>query len=367
MTRPIYIFAGGGTGGHLYPGLAVAEEVVRAQPEAQVVFACSDQEIDRHILKPQPYAFVPQPVRPLPRRPGAVWGFLRTYAPSALQARQMVADLRPVAVLGLGGFAAGPVLCRAAKRGIRTGLLNPDAVPGKANRLLARRVDAIFTQYTLTAERFAARVRPKVRVVGCPVRAAFATAARDQAVAHFGLRSDRRTLFVNGGSLGAASVNEAVAYLAGDLAALSDTWQIVHVTGRSKLSAPPGAFAGLHVCRLEYCERMDLAYAVADLALSRAGASTTAELAATGTPAVLMPYPHHADQHQRLNASALADIGAAAVCDDAQDPVRNAEALRRVLLPILGQAKELERMRAAARRSHGPDAARRVARWLAGQ
>ena len=366
MADPIYIFAGGGTGGHLYPALAVAEELAAIQPAARVVFACSNRPIDRQVLEPLPYAFVPQPVLPLPRRPGGWWAFARAYAASALQARQMVRDLRPAAVLGLGGFAAGPVVCRAAREHVRVGLLNPDAVPGKANRMLARRVEAIFTQFELTTGRFPAGARGKVRPVGCPVRRAFALAGRDEAVSHFGLRSDRRTLLVNGGSLGAASINEAVGLLAGELAELADTWQVLHVTGPSKQApAPAAARPGVHL--LEYCHRMDLAYAAADLALSRAGAATTAELAATATPAVLMPYPYHADQHQRLNAAALAEAGAAVICDDAKDPAANAERLRQVLLPILEDPARLTEMARAAAGLGSRNAAAVVARWLTGE
>ena len=365
MASPTYILAGGGTGGHLYPGLAVAAELTSRQPEAQVVFACSDRPIDRRILEPTPYAWAPQPVRPMPRRIAGWPAFLRAYLSSALQARQMVADLRPVAVLGLGGFAAGPVVCRAARAGVPTGLLNPDAVPGKANRLLARRVRVIFTQFEGTAEHFGRLGAAKVRRVGCPVRREFATADRQEASRHFGLRPDRKTLLVNGGSLGAESINEAIGRLGAELDELAGTWQLLHVTGPSKAAAEAEA-GEMHVRVLEYCRRMDLAYAAADLSLSRAGAATVAELRATGMPAVLMPYPYHADQHQRLNAAALSEAGAAVICADARDADRNAETLRRTLLPILREPARLESMRLAASRDRPAHAAETVAGWLVG-
>ncbi len=367
MGAPIYIFAGGGTGGHLYPGLAVADELRRRRPDARVVFACSNRDVDRHILEPTGWGIVVQPVRPIPRGPLDLPGFLRAYAASWRQARQMVRDLRPAAVLGLGGFAAAPVVARAAGEGVRTGLLNPDAVPGKANRLLARRVDAVFTQFSATARCFPPRLREKVRRVGCPVRAAFAEADRDEAVRHFELDPARKTLLVNGGSLGAASINEAVEALAGDLAPLGDTWQLLHVTGRDKGGAPPAMPEGLLVRRLDYCRRMDLAYAAADLALSRSGAVTVAELTATATPAVLMPYPYHADRQQTLNAADLCSAGAAVICDDAKAPAPNADALRRTLLPILGEPPRLAAMTAAAVTASGQAATCAVAAWLLGE
>jgi UDP-N-acetylglucosamine--N-acetylmuramyl-(pentapeptide) pyrophosphoryl-undecaprenol N-acetylglucosamine transferase len=366
VTGPIFIFAGGGTGGHVYPGLAVAGELVRLRPDARIVFACSDRPIDRHILEPTPYAIVPQPVQPLPASVAAAARFIRCYLASALQARQMIADLGPSAVLGLGGFAAAPVVCRAAKCGTRTAMLNPDAVPGKANRMLARRADAIFTAFAATADKFPAAVRAKVHHVGCPVRRSFMEADRPQALDHFGLRGDRKTLVINGGSLGAASINQAVALLADELGELGGVWQVLMITGRDKSGPALEARGGLCVRTLDYCERMDLACAAADLSLGRAGAGTVAELAATATPAVLMPYPYHADQHQRLNAAELCQAGAAIIVEDAGSPETNAARLRETLLPILRDPARLDTMRQAARSVKGAGAAERVARWLLG-
>ena len=364
--EPIFILAGGGTGGHVYPGLAVAGELVRLRPDAGIVFASSDRPIDRYILESTPHAIVPQSVQPLPPRIPAVWKFLRCYLSSALQARRMVADLRPAAVLGLGGFAAAPILCRAARVGVRTGMLNPDAVPGKANRMLARKADAIFTAFSSTADEFPPAVRAKVHHVGCPVRRAFVEVDRAQAIEHFGLRGDRKTLVINGGSLGAASINQAAALLAGELAESAEQWQVLHITGKDKAGAALEASGGLHVRVIEYCRRMDLAYAAADLSLGRAGAGTVAELGATATPAVLMPYPYHADQHQRLNAAELCRCGAAVIVDDAKTPETNARRLGETLLPILRDPARLGRMHQAAKSIEGTHAAETVARWLLG-
>ncbi|HUT56343.1 MAG TPA: UDP-N-acetylglucosamine--N-acetylmuramyl-(pentapeptide) pyrophosphoryl-undecaprenol N-acetylglucosamine transferase [Phycisphaerae bacterium] len=364
MSKDVYILAGGGTGGHLYPGLAVAEELLRLDGEARVVFACSNRPIDRRILEPTAYAMVPQPIRPAPGLRSA-WGFLRSYVASAFQSRQMVCDLRPAAVLGLGGFAAVPLVRAAWKAGIPTGLLNPDAVPGKANRFLARRARAVFVQFASTADCFGAGLRERIRHVGCPVRCGFLTARRDDALRALGLAADRRTLLVNGGSLGAQSINQAFEALAAELDELADTWQVLHVTGHEKggrgQAAAPGS---IEVRALEYCHRMELAYAAADLALCRAGASTIAELSATGTPAVIMPYPFHADQHQRLNAQALAGAGAAEIVDDRADQAANAAALRQSLLPLMRDADRLEAMSQAARNLANPHAARQVAQWM---
>jgi UDP-N-acetylglucosamine--N-acetylmuramyl-(pentapeptide) pyrophosphoryl-undecaprenol N-acetylglucosamine transferase len=354
----------------LYPGLAVAERLAQLLPDSKIVFACSNRPIDRRILDPLPYPVVPQPVRPIPRGPRG-WGkFILTWVRSNLQAREIIRDLRPVAVLGLGGFAAAPLVRAAAKEGIPTGLLNPDAVPGRANRFLAKRVDVIFTQFDGTRDAFPPPLQEKIRCVGCPVRGGFSGAGRDEGVRHFALREDRKTLLVLGGSLGAESINAAIAALAGDLDELEEDWQLLHITGpekgRTPILSPTCPLKRIQTCCLEYCDRMDLAYAAADMVLSRAGAGTVAELAAASTPAVLLPYPHHRDQHQHLNALALTDPGAALLVGDSIDPTANAEALRAVLLPLLRDSVRLEDMHRAARTVVTPDAAGEVASWLAG-
>ena len=367
MSRSIYILAGGGTGGHLYPGLAVARQLLELADDALVVFACSDRAIDRRILQATGHCFVCQPVRPLPRRAREAPGFLRAWMGSKVLASRLVKDLKPKAILGLGGFAAAPVIS-AASESVRCGLLNPDAVPGKANRYLARRVAAIFTQFESTELSFRPSLRRAVRCVGCPVRGELVGADRMEAISSFGLRPDRKTLLVLGGSTGAASINEAIGALAEDLDAVAESWQLLHITG------PGGKFDAdqayrkrrLGVRTIKYCDRMDLAYAAADLALCRGGASTIAELAATSTPALVMPYPHHRDLHQARNAAALVEAGAALCVDDARSLSVNLDTLRVNLLPLLSDPSRLAAMKSATGQLAKPDAAAQVARWLAG-
>jgi UDP-N-acetylglucosamine--N-acetylmuramyl-(pentapeptide) pyrophosphoryl-undecaprenol N-acetylglucosamine transferase len=279
----------------------------------------------------------------------------------------MVAELKPAAVLGLGGFAAGPVVCRAAGAGIAVGLLNPDAVPGKANRYLAARADVIFTQFPSTMESFPRKLHNRIRCVGCPIRASLTAADRLEAIGHFQLRPDRKTLLIFGGSLLAEVMGEALELLVDDLFPLAETWQILHITASPRATRIEAELTrrGLTVRTQGYCDRMDLAYALADLVLARAGAVTVAELAATGRPAVLMPYPNHADQHQLLNAAALASAGAAIVCPDVRNAFLNAAALREHLLPVMRDDTRRIAMRQAAARAGKPAAARDVAMWLA--
>jgi len=362
----MFIFAGGGTGGHLYPALAVAQQLIEARDDAGVVFACSNRPIDRRILAPLDYAIVPQPIRPLPRNLRSVPGFLLAWWRSRTIARRLLDDLKPAAVLGTGGFAAAPLVRQAAKAHLPTALLNPDAVPGKANRYLAGHADVVFTQFDSTVKHFAADIASRVRSVGCPIRGGFATADRDEAAGFFNLDPNRRTLLVNGGSQGAANINEAVAMLGDELDRFAGDWQMLHITGLSYVeevndSDGPGSIPTL---LLKYCDRMDLAYAAADLALCRGGASTAAELTASGTPAVIMPYPYHADDHQRLNAGPLESAGAAIVCTDAADATANTKMLRDQLLGLMDDPQRLEQMHQAAISQAHPDAAKEIAAWM---
>ncbi len=366
MSSPTYIIAGGGTGGHMYPGLAVADQVTRNDPAAVVAFACSNRTIDRDILAATDYAAIPQPTRPLRRNPFAMPPFLWAWFRSLRLARCVLDDLKPVSVLGLGGFAAGAMVCEAARRSIPTAILNPDIVPGKANRYLARRVDVIFTQFSSTAEEFPADVRHKVRKVGCPTRPGLVEGSPVEAYRYFNLDPDRRTLLVFGGSILAESVTDTVCLLADDLDEFAEDWQVLAVVGADKLDSVRQVFnnRAFTATVLEYCHRMDLAYAIADCAVTRGGAGTVAELSATATPAVVMPYPHHADRQQYRNIAELVEAGCVKMVDDRGVASINVEKLRDTLIPLLRDATRLGAVQYAAEEYSGLNAAEAVADWM---
>jgi undecaprenyldiphospho-muramoylpentapeptide beta-N-acetylglucosaminyltransferase len=363
---PTFIFAGGGTGGHLAPALAVVEEIKADCPQAVILFLCTDKPVDAKFLDAAGHGRVIQPIRPLPHSPLAWPDFYLRWRRSLALAGAVLRDTRPAAVLGLGGYAAGPAVRQAARRAIPTALLNPDGVPGKANRYLARRVDAVFTQFEGTAACFPAAVRPRIRAVGCPVRRSLMSGDRGRILAAIRLRSDRQTLAVMGGSLGAETINRAILGLAADLAGRADRWQVLHVTGAGKAAAVREVYqsAGVPAGILEFCSTMGDLYAAADLVVGRAGANSVAELAVTGTPSVLLPYPFHRDRQQHHNAAPLAAAGAAVIVDDAADPAINADRLRAGLLPLLDCPQRLTAMAVAARSLARPAAAREVVHWM---
>ena len=286
MSRPIYIFAGGATGGHLYPAIAVADELKRLQPDAQIVFACSHYDIDKRVLSSSPYACIPQPIRPLPKRVEMIPGFLGSLLSSWHLAKRILRDLQPRAVVGTGAFAAVPVTLCSAKAGIPTALINIDAVAGRANRHLARKVEVVFVQFERTGDTLPRSAR--VVKVGCPVRRELLQGNAEEARRVWELSPHRKTLLIMAGSLGARNINQAVAAIADDLDELADDWQVLHICGPGKRADLEGKVGKKirHVI-MEYCQWMALAYAVSDLVLARAGASTIGELAALSKPAVL--------------------------------------------------------------------------------
>ncbi|MBT3279039.1 MAG: hypothetical protein HN909_08960 [Phycisphaerales bacterium] len=361
-----YIFCGGGTGGHLYPGLAVAEELGRQQPDAQVVFACSDRSVDETILGPTPFSYLAQPTRPFRKNPLMWPGFLLAWNKSIRQARAMLDEVQPKAVLGLGGFAGAAVAIQAAKRGIPTALLNPDGVPGKANLYLAEKVDRIFTQFEQTRNCFSASLRSKVRTVGCPIRAGILDADRLEALEYYQLRPDRKTILVFGGSALAVSIVETMAQFREELGIRSEHWQILIAVRGDRNMEVQRMFngCGIHAKVVPYFDRMDLAYAAGDLAVVRGGACTIAELAALGIPAVIFPYPHHADRQQFINAAPLVEAGQAIVIEDTSSGVLNAKAMRAEVSEILDQPEWLAAMTKHPSRQEALAAAHDVAQWL---
>jgi len=356
--RRIFL-AGGGTGGHLYPGLAVAEALRWRCPDVAIAFSCTRKAIDRAILDAQPY-----PVRPLdarPFRPGAPWtwpAFALGLVHAGNQARRRLREFCPDVVVGLGGYGSYAPVRVGQKYGVATCVLNPDIVAGRANRRLAARADRVFCQFEETFK----ALGPVARLTGCPVRPSLLEATREEGLAAFGLDPSRSTLLVTGASLGARTVNRAVVAMLRQRG-LPAGWQVLHLTGHAEFDAVSAAYAALSVPAVvrPYADRMGLAYAAADLAVARAGASTVAELLAVGLPAVFMPYPFHRDQHQMRQAKALERAGAAVVVADAPtDPSGTARRLADAVTSLASEAARAA-MREAARTLARPDAADAVA------
>ena len=365
-AAPTIALAGGGSGGHLYPALAVADVLAALLPGLRLVFFGTDRPIDANILSAYGGELVRQPVRPLPRRPWQVPPFLLAWRASIKACRRMFRERRPLAVLGTGGYASAPPICEAARAHIPTALLNPDAVPGKANRMLGSRVDAVFAQWPATIDQFNGKAQ--VRVTGCPIRPEFKTARKEEGFEHFGLDRERKVLLVTGASQGARSVNQAVMAAVAELArrGVWDRWQLLHLTGQEDEPTVGAAYRRLGVSArvVGFTKHMASALAAADLAVSRAGASTLAEITAMGCPSILMPYPHHRDQHQVANARVLVKLGAARMVLDRVEPQRNGPVVAEALYRLMSDPTELGQLAGAAQRIGTTNAATTVAQEL---
>lgn len=365
MKEPYLVFAGGGTGGHLYPGLAVASAVQAMAPEIEIDFFTTQRALDRKLLEPTAHGQVPQPVQPVTRHPLRLPGFLLNWSRSVQQATRRFRQRRPLAVLGLGGYAAGPPVVAASKLGIWTVILNPDAIPGRANRWLARRADVVALQWDVSRQHFPPGVH--CQTAGCPIRPEFADADGGAGRKRFGLDAARPLLVATGASQGARTVNEAMMRVWPTFQRQHPEWQLLHLTGPADADRVRQAYAnaGVSATVVDFTHEMWLALAAADAVVARAGASTLSELTALGKPAILLPYPYHRDRHQHANADVLADAGAAIVLEDERDAERNAEPLRAALEAISDPQRRTAMAQAAVAMGR-PRAAQAVAAWLLG-
>jgi UDP-N-acetylglucosamine--N-acetylmuramyl-(pentapeptide) pyrophosphoryl-undecaprenol N-acetylglucosamine transferase len=341
------ILAGGGTGGHVIPALAIANELTKSY-EAEVLFIGTARGIENRLVPAAGYAL--QLVRV-----GALKNVsLMTRAKTAFDlpravwdASRMLNEFAPDGVVGVGGYASGPAMLAAVVKHIPTLAFEPNVVPGFANRVVARFVSGAAVHFEETAKYFR-----HAEVTGVPVRQAF-----------FEIRAKRGgvpTLLVFGGSQGAHAINEAMIRCLPELQRQAPGMHIIHQTGERDYNDALAAYRGLGESAevFKFIEDMPAAFARADLMVCRSGASTVAEITAAGKPAIFVPFPRAADDHQRVNAETLARSGAAVVVEESKlEGVWLAE----TIAALLGDRRRLEQMSAAARELAHPDAARDIA------
>lgn len=358
------VIAAGGTAGHVYPGLALADAMRRLSPGKRIGFIGTPRGIEREAVPAAGYELHMIDVVPWARTLGA----RRYLAPASLAAatarsRSLLGRLRCNAVVGMGGYASLPVVLAARSRRIPTLLHEQNAVPGIANVVGSRFVRRIALSFDEARSSFPDRA--EFRLVGNPIRRSITTldraATRDEAVRTFGIDPTRRTVLVMGGSLGAARLNEAAAGLAARWRERGDV-QLLIAAGRthgdSLRERTRDAGPAVHV--VDYFDRVELAYSASDLAVCRAGAATVAELAAVGLPSILVPYPYARGNHQEANARSLERAGGARVILDAD---ATAETFGGTLEPLLDDRDALARMSEAARAFGRPDAADQLGSW----
>lgn len=357
-SAPAILFAGGGSGGHISPGLAIAERLRDREPKARAVFACSTRTIDRTMLEHAGEEFHPMPASPPSFRARAAWRFLRNYQQTRRRVRRLLRTESIDLVIALGGFVAAPCVAAARASGLPSVLVNLDAPPGKANRMIARKCQRVLSAVDLPiAPKFAQEV------VGLPVRRSAITAEEPAACRRaFGLDPDRPVLLVTGASQGATSINAFMQEMARNHAADFAGWQILHLAGIEADEPLREAYQRAEIPAVvqPFTHEMGRAWGAADLAISRAGANSVAEVAINAVPSIFLPYPYHADQHQKHNAAPLIERGGAVLVDDGIEAAKNLEQLRPVLQRLMGDSAERARMRERLETSRPDDAAARI-------
>ncbi|MEY4118661.1 MAG: UDP-N-acetylglucosamine--N-acetylmuramyl-(pentapeptide) pyrophosphoryl-undecaprenol [Planctomycetota bacterium] len=355
MSAESIVLAGGGTGGHISPGIAIAERLAEIAPAFDRVFACSTRPVDARMLEHVGADFMPIPAEGLSPRPLKLVRFMRAFVAGRAAARELLAERGARAVIALGGYVTGPVVHAAHAMKVPVLLVNLDATPGKANRWVAKRAARVLTACaTPSMPGFAERI------VGMPVRrAALAPAPRAECMAKLGLEPGFRTLLVTGASQGATSLNDLLLHLLTHHRGAFGEWQVVHLVGNAERGPIEQAYRDARVRAkvIPFLHEMGLAWGVADLALSRAGANSVAEAILNAVPTVFAPYPYHADLHQKWNAAPYHDEGVAVLCDDRIEAVKNMPEMGQALIGLMGDHGRREAMRSTLAARAREDAA----------
>jgi UDP-N-acetylglucosamine--N-acetylmuramyl-(pentapeptide) pyrophosphoryl-undecaprenol N-acetylglucosamine transferase len=356
---PRILIAGGGTGGHVFPALAIKQAIAAKAPDARIIFAGTRRGFEASIL---------------PRNHETlkfIWisGFSRRHmlqnlllplklVVSFAQSLGLMMSFRPHLVIGTGGYVMGPVLWTAQWIGVPTLLQEQNSYPGYTTRKLSRKATVVCAGFEEVKNRLSAK---RVEVTGNPLRSTFRAADRESARNKWNLDSNRQTILIFGGSAGAKSINEAVA---GSIAELTSAFNVLWQTGKSGVPTSADQQTMLHATQakhlliLEFIEDMANAYAIADLAICRAGAMTLAELAVIGVPAILVPYPFATDDHQSANAKSVAEKGGAVCIKDSE---LSPTLLTSTVRDILESADKLSQMSDGMKSLARPDAATRIA------
>jgi UDP-N-acetylglucosamine--N-acetylmuramyl-(pentapeptide) pyrophosphoryl-undecaprenol N-acetylglucosamine transferase len=346
------LIAGGGTGGHLYPGIAVARELMSRQPDAQVTFVGTSAGIEARVVPRE--GFTLDVIRSAGLKGKSLQSLARGLALlplSALDAAQVISRRRPSVVIGVGGYSSGPVVLLSALRGIPTLLMEQNAMPGITNRMLAPVVNAAAVTYQESIRFFGG----KSFVSGNPVRPEFFVGEEAYGIHRQPPGAARVLVF--GGSQGAHAINMAMVEAAPRLAAAASGMAITHQAGERDLEVVRDGYrrAGIEARVEPFLFTMDREMKSADLVICRAGATTLAELAAAGAPSILVPLPTATDDHQRKNAQALVTQGAAQMIEQRE---LTGDRLSSELVALVNDQERRKRMSEAARRLARPDAAK---------
>ncbi|MDH4227535.1 MAG: undecaprenyldiphospho-muramoylpentapeptide beta-N-acetylglucosaminyltransferase [Deltaproteobacteria bacterium] len=347
-----FVIAGGGTGGHLFPAIALADEFKRRDSSSEIVFVGTDRGIEARVVPARGYRLITLKVGGLKQTRGIrKLAALFNAFTATIKSMSFLRKFKPNGVIGSGSYSSGPVVLAARLLGIKTAILEQNAYPGLTNRILGRFAGKVYIAFDE-----AARFFPAWRSVlaGNPVRREIALARGERK------RSDRLTLFVFGGSQGATAVNAAFIDAAEHLADIWGRLDVVHQTGDAGFDLAKEAYGrkNLNVELHKFIDDMASAYSKCDLIVCRAGATSIAEITAVGIASILIPYPFAADSHQDFNAAALERNGAAIVIKQHE---LTGLTLANVIRRLVDNPEELRRIREAAKAMARPKAAETIA------
>jgi UDP-N-acetylglucosamine--N-acetylmuramyl-(pentapeptide) pyrophosphoryl-undecaprenol N-acetylglucosamine transferase len=357
-----FFFAGGGTGGHVYPAVAVAEKLVQLEPNVKIHFFCSNRDIDTQILERTGFSFTKLPAKGFSVRPMQAFSFCASFFESYRVSKYVINANDKATVIGIGGFVAAPVCLVAYKLNVPIKLINVDILPGRANKIIARWADEIFLQFQET-QKYLPKYSHKIKVVGCPLRSGFENLQPNKVISQLGLEENKKTLLITGASSGSANINNAVCTLLERLEGFADEWQIVHITGTANYELIKNKYNNVKIRHtiLGYFNDMPDLLAASDLVVGRSGAVSVAEYAAANVPSICLPYPYHKDRHQYLNAGKLVEAGAAVIVNDSPDVKERAESLWRELKELMENDKKRQQMKKSCKGISRTDGALKIA------
>lgn len=359
---PTILFVGGGSGGHIYPNIAVAERLEELGAKFDARFVISERDIDHSILQKLDLRGHAISAQPLSLRPRQFIEFYRAFRLAEQETFDLIRSTGASAILATGGFVSGPAVKAGARASIPTGMVNLDAVPGKSNRFTARYASDLFSAYETTQFK-------RAQYVGVPLRSeVVGHVTAEQARLSLGLDPTLDTLLVFGGSQGGGTINQALAELVSRATVrdLFEGWQVLHLTGEKDLAMVHEAYEkrGIPGKVEAFCTQMGRAWAAATVAVCRAGAGTVAEAWANAVPCLYMPYPYHRDEHQRLNAAPVVNRGGGMLLKDRIDPHDNVSELMGPMRDLMKNTLRRDQMRKALEQSRPADGATTLAEWL---
>ena len=354
------LFAAGGTGGHLYPAIAIAEEIRKMDAGARIAFVGTKNKIEARIIPQKGYAF------------NTIWisGFHRRLmlenllfplkvVVSVFQSFFLIRKTKPDVVVGTGGYVCGPVLYVATVMKIPTVVHESNSYPGVTTRVLASRVSKVFLAFEIT-KKWLPDVRANtMELAGTPTRALLGKTSQEAGLKFFNLSLKKKTLLVFGGSLGATAINTIIEDIIDKLTEMG--FQIIWQTGE-KDAEHFESKRNENVWIGKFIDGMEFAYAAADVVLCRSGATTLAELTRLGKPAILVPYPHAAANHQEMNAHAMAEAGAAVMIKETDLEVNALATIQEILLNESTRNAMHERSLALGRPNAGKEIAEKILR-----